>query len=93
VSPLVTPTEIGYLYFLKENNTHTALCAYRWVYFPHRKNDVRELSEELLVQKQEWQQWAIEEQEACTDAAVPEAAEHKATHQGSKLSHQQTQYC
>jgi hypothetical protein len=73
-----------------ENNTHTARWSYRWVYFPRRKNNVRELSEELLVQKQEWQQRAIEEQEAWTDATVPEAAEHKTTHQGSQPSHQQT---
>jgi hypothetical protein len=34
---------------------------YRWINLPRRKNDIRELSEELLVQKQEWEQWAIEE--------------------------------
>jgi hypothetical protein len=72
---------------------HTARYSYRWVYFPCRKDNVRDLSEELLVQKQKWQQRAIEEQEAWTNAAVPEAAEHKATHQRSQPSHRQTQHC
>lgn len=57
----------------------SALYTYSWVHFPRRKNQVRELSEELLVQEQKWQQWAIEKQEAGADASVPETAEHEAT--------------
>lgn len=66
-----------------------ARCTYCWVHFPRRKNHVCELSEELLVQKQEWQQRAIEKQKAGTDASVPETAEHDATQEGS----QPTQHC
>jgi hypothetical protein len=72
-----------------ETKTRSTRYTYRWVHFPRRKNDIRELPEELLVQKQKRQQRAIQKQEARADAAIPEATEHEATHQGS----QSTQHC
>jgi hypothetical protein len=51
VSTCSTLTVTVYLCLLMENNMYTARCSYRWVYFPRRKDNVRDLPEELLVQK------------------------------------------
>ena len=41
-----------YIYLFIYGKHCSVNCTYRWVNLPRRKNDIRELSEELLMQKQ-----------------------------------------